>query len=89
MTYGSGSDEVTGKLYYTIPIYSLRTGFRTEGIALSADLSHHCRRDRTADDALPSVRNPDEPSSKSYFMKRFRQIVKYFHLSGNVREYFF
>ena len=35
------------------------SGFRTEDMASSAVLSLRERRDRTADDAIPSVRNSD------------------------------
>ena len=43
-------------------IYKHSIEFRSEGIASSA--MRYCG-DRTADDAIPSVRIPDEPSSKA------------------------
>ena len=50
------------RLIFVTPIFFSTggpSGFRTEGIASSAFLSLRERRDRTPDDEIPSVRNPD------------------------------
>ena len=45
------------------------SGFRTEGIASSAGISLREHRDRTADEEIPSVRNPKPVAEITLFKK--------------------